>query len=148
MIIRRATEADLDPILLLAQNIFESDQGIPRALTHIPPEKQPRWWCVESEGHIGATVVAYVEDGVWHMGRLTVDQTLRGRQVATRLLKYALRDLFTSGVDQLEMEARPSAVHILEKFGAEVTGAATPFYVGTITPVRLTREQFLSACPE
>ena len=145
MIIRRAAEADLDSILLLAQNIFETEQGIPRALTYLPPEKQPRWWCAESEGRIVATVVAYAESGVWHMGRLTVAEELRGHQTATRLLKFALRDLFSGEVEELQMEARPSAVHILLKFGAEITGPAVPFYRGTITPVRLTKSSFLAS---
>lgn len=145
MVIRRAAEADLDSILLLAQNIFESEQGIPRTLTDIPPEKQPRWWCAEQDGHIVATVVAYAENGCWHMGRLTVAEELRGQQVATHLLRFALQDLFSGEVEELTMEARLTAVHILLKFGAEITGPAVPFYVGTITPLRLTKSSFLSS---
>lgn len=145
MIIRRATEADLDSILFLAQNIFESEQGIPRTLTYIPPEKHPRWWCVEVEGRIVATVVAYAENGVWHMGRLTVAEELRGQGLAAQLLQFALRDLFAGDVEELLMEARPSAVHILQKFGAEITGSALPFYKGTVMPVRLTKSSFLAS---
>ena len=145
MIIRRAAEADLDSILLLAQNIFESEQGIPRVLTYIPPEKQPLWWCAEQDGRIVATVVAYAENGIWHMGRLTVAEELRGQQTATRLLQFALQDLFTEAVEEVQMEARLAAVHILLKFGAEITGPAVPFYKGTITPLRLTKSNFLSS---
>ena len=145
MIIRRAAEADLDSILLLAQNIFESEQGIPRTLTDIPPEKQPRWWCAELDGRIVGTVVAYSESGVWHMGRLTVAEELRGQQTATRLLRFALQDLFSGDVEELQMEARLAAVHILMKFGAEITGPAFPFYKGTVTPVRLTKSSFLAS---
>ena len=145
MIIRRAAEADLDSILFLAQNIFESEQGIPRTLTYIPPEKRPRWWCVEAEGRIAGTVVAYAENGVWHMGRLTVAEELRGQGLAAQLLQFALRDLFAGDVEELLMEARPSAVHILQKFGAEITGPAFPFYKGTVTPVRLTKSSFLAS---
>lgn len=148
MIIRRAAEADLDSIMLLAQDIFESEQGIPRTLTYIPPEKQPRWWCVEQDGKIAATVVAYSENGVWHMGRLTVAEELRGQQVATRLLHFALQDLFSREAEELEMEARLPAVHILLKFGAEITGPAFPFYKGTVTPVRLKKSSFLASAAE
>lgn len=145
MIIRRAAEADLDSVLLLAQNIFESEQGIPRTLTDIPAEKSPCWWCAEAHGRIVATVVAYVENGIWHMGRLTVAEDLRGQQTATRLLRFALQDLFSGGVEELQMEARLTAVHILLKFGAEITGPAVPFYKGTITPLRLTKNSFFSS---
>lgn len=145
MIFRRAAEADLDSVLLLAQNIFESEQEIPRVLTYIPPEKRPCWWCAEQDGRIVATVVAYAEKDVWHMGRLTVAEELRGQQTATRLLQFALQDLFSGEVEELTMEARLTAVHILLKFGAEITGPAVPFYKGTITPLRLTKSSFLSS---
>jgi len=114
-------------------------------LTYLPPEKQPRWWCAESKGRIVATAVAYAENGIWHMGRLTVAEDLRGQGIAERLLRFALRDLFSGDVEKLEMEARPAAVHILLKFGAEITGPAFPFYKGTVTPVRLTKSSFLVA---
>ena len=79
MILRKAAEADLGAVLALAQNIFEQEQQIPRALTDIPAEKRPQWWCAEEDGAIVATLVAYVENEVWHMGRLTVAQGLRGQ---------------------------------------------------------------------
>lgn len=142
MILRKAAEADLNAILTLAQNIFEQEQQIPRTLTHIPAEKHPQWWCAEQDGKIVATVVAYVENDVWHMGRLTVAQELRGQGIAPRLIRFALEDLFEQGVEELHMEARTAVVRILETFGAEITGEAVPFYVGTITPLCLKKDRF------
>ena len=142
MILRKAAEADLNAILTLAQNIFEQEQQIPRTLTHIPAEKHPQWWCAEQDGKIVATVVAYVENDVWHMGRLTVAQELRGQGIAPRLIRFALENLFEQGVEELHMEARTAVVRILETFGAEITGEAVPFYVGTITPLCLKKDRF------
>ena len=142
MILRKAAESDLNAVLTLAQNIFEQEQQIPRTLTHIPAEKHPQWWCAEQDGKIVATVVAYVENDVWHMGRLTVAQELRGQGIAPRLIRFALEDLFEQGVEELHMEARTAVVRILETFGAEITGEAVPFYVGTITPLCLKKDRF------
>ena len=145
MILRKAAEADLNAILTLAQNIFEQEQQIPRTLTHIPAEKHPQWWCAEQDGKIVATVVAYVENDVWHMGRLTVAQELRGQGIAPRLIRFALENLFEQGVEELHMEARTAVVRILETFGAEITGEAVPFYVGTITPLCLKKDRFYAS---
>lgn len=39
MIMRKATDADLNTVVSLAQNIFEQEQRIPKSLTYIPPRK-------------------------------------------------------------------------------------------------------------
>ena len=148
MIIRKATDADSTAVLSLAQDIFEQEQRIPRSLTFIPPEKQPQWWCAESDGQIVATLVAYAENGVWHMGRLTVAEPLRGQGIASGLIRRALTDLFSQGVEEVQMEARVAVVQILLELGAEITGPAVPFYKGTITPLRLIRSSFLSSAAE
>ncbi len=145
MILRKAAEADLGAVLTLAQNVFEQEQQIPRSLTDIPAEKRPQWWCAEKDGTIVATLVAYIENDVWHMGRLTVAQELRGQGIAPRLIRFALEDLFEQGVEELHMEARTAVVRILETLGAEITGKAIPFYVGTITPLRLKKDHFYAS---
>lgn len=145
MILRKAAESDLNAVLTLAQNIFEQEQQIPSSLTDIPAGKHPQWWCAEENGAIVATVVAYVENDVWHMGRLTVAQELRGQGIAPRLIRFALEDLFEQGVEELHMEARAAVVRILETFGAEITGETVPFYVGTITPLRLKKDRFYAS---
>ena len=145
MILRKAAESDLNAVLTLAQNIFEQEQQIPSSLTDIPAAKRPQWWCAEENGAIVATVVAYVENEIWHMGRLTVAQELRGQGIAPRLIRFALEDLFEQGVEELHMEARAAVVRILETFGAEITGETVPFYVGTITPLRLKKDRFYAS---
>ena len=79
------------------------------------------------------------------MGRLTVAQGLRGQGIAPRLIRFALEDLFEQGVEELHMEARTAVVRILETFGAEITGEAIPFYVGTITPLCLKKDRFYAS---
>ena len=129
MQIRRGREADTERLVALAGQIFETEQEIPRALTPLPPENRPQWWCVE-------------EDDAWHMGRFVIPPELRGRHVGTALLETALTDIFVQDIREVTMEARDTTVHILKKFGAETTGAPFSFYRGTVTPMRLTREAF------
>ena len=142
MQIRRGCEADTERLVALAGQIFETEQEIPRALTPLPPENRPQWWCVEEDGTLLGGVALYWEDDAWHMGRFVISPELRGRHVGTALLETALTDIFAQDIREVTMEARDTTVHILKKFGAETTGAPFFFYRGTVTPMRLTREAF------
>ena len=142
MQIRRGCEADTERLVALAGQIFETEQEIPRALTPLPPENHPQWWCVEEDGALLGGVALYWEDNAWHMGRFVISPELRGRHVGTVLLETALTDIFAQDIREVTMEARDTTVHILKKFGAETTGAPFSFYRGTVTPMRLTREAF------
>lgn len=142
MQIRRGREADTERLVALAGQIFETEQEIPRALTPLPPENRPQWWCVEEDGALLGGVALYWEDDAWHMGRFVISPELRGRHVGTALLETALTDIFAQDIREVTMEARDTTVHILKKFGAETTGAPFSVYRGTVTPMRLTREAF------
>lgn len=145
MRIRRGREADTERLVALAGQIFETEQEIPRALTPLPPENRPQWWCAEEDGTLLGGVALYWEDGAWHMGRFVVSPALRGRHIGTALLEKALTDIFSRDIREVTMEARDTTVHILKKFGAETTGAPFSFYRGTVTPMCLTREAFWSS---
>lgn len=62
MQIRRGREADTERLVALAGQIFETEQEIPRALTPLPPENRPQWWCVEEDGTLLGGVALYWED--------------------------------------------------------------------------------------
>ena len=59
MQIRRGREADTERLVALAGQIFETEQEIPRALTPLPPENRPQWWCVEEDGALLGGVGLY-----------------------------------------------------------------------------------------
>ena len=117
MQIRRGREADTERLVALAGQIFETEQEIPRALTPLPPENRPQWWCVEEDGALLGGVALYWEDDAWHMGRFVIPPELRGRHVGTALLETALTDIFAQDIREVTMEARDTTVHILKKFG-------------------------------
>lgn len=142
MEIRRASAADMPSIFNMVDRVFYGEQRIPRELHPIPDSKAPQWWCAEQGGEIIGMVVMYREEDGWHMGRMAVMEELRGRHLGTRLLRFALEDAFCSGVEEIRFEARDTTVHILKKFGAEITGEPFLFYEGTVTRGILKRKDF------
>ena len=56
---RRGREADTERLVALSGQIFETEQEIPRALTPLPPENRPQWWCVEEDGTLLGGVALY-----------------------------------------------------------------------------------------
>ena len=144
-VIRRACEADMEEIWQLVGDVFEEEQGIPRALNPIPPENCPQWWCAEAEGRIVGAMAAFVEDGSWHVGRLAVSGAMRGRHIATGLMKTVAASVFDQGADCIYMEARDITVAIVKKLGGRVTGEPVLFYGERLTPAVLERGRFENA---
>ena len=146
MTIHIAAPEDMPEILNLVEEVFAGEQGIPRELIPIPEEKEPVWWCAREDGRPAATVALYREGDEWHMGRLAVAPALRGCHAGTKLLEHAFRDVFArDDIDRFTAEARDTTVHILLKFGAEITGETTVFFGSNITPVVLTKENYRKA---
>ena len=144
MKVHPATEQDMAEIMALVVRTFAEEQGIPAELIPIPAEKEPHWWCIRSDDGIAATVALYREGIEWHMGRLAVAPGLRGGHIATQLLETAIPAVFAMGIDTIHTDSRDATVHILQKFGGEVTGEAGVFFNGNITPVVLKRENLPS----
>lgn len=145
MTVQLATTEDMEAIMALVCSVFSGEQGIPAELIPIPEEKEPCWWCAREGDSITAAVALYREGDAWHMGRLAVSSACRGGHVGTQLLEYAFRDVFSRDIDCFIAEARDTTVHILQKFGVEVTGETTEFFGSNITPVALTKQAFWQA---
>ena len=143
VILRRAEKNDMEKIMLLVCDVFEREQGIPRELCYLPEEHSPIWWCAEEGGAIIGAVASYEEAGQTHFGRFVIEPEYRGRGIGTRLLRFAVEDVFSQGVEQIHTESRTATVRILEKMGGRVVGEAFPFYKGDCTPVRLCREDYV-----
>ena len=139
---RRAGPEEMDAIMDLVVRTFTGEQEIPLELNYIPEEKEPRWFCAEEDGRIIGTIAFFREEDGWHAGRFALKPEYRSRQIGTQLVTYAFGDIFDSGIRQINMEGRPTTVHILTKLGAEVTGEAFPFYSSTCTPLRMSAENF------
>ena len=142
MNIHRARSSEMDEIMSLVCDTFE-EQGIPRELDYIPEERSPVWWCAEENGAVIGTIASYTEDGKTHLGRFAVKPAYRGCGLGTKLLRFAVEDLFSQGVEKIYTESRPVTVKILEKMGAKISGNTFPFFKGVCTPIDLCREDYL-----
>ena len=140
--IRRAEASEMDEIMSLVCDTFE-EQGIPRELDHISEERSPVWWCAEADGTVIGTIASYIEDGKTHLGRFAIKPEYRGGGIGTNLLRFAIEDLFTHGVEKIFTESRPVTVRILEQMGAKVSGETFPFFKGVCTPIDISREDYL-----
>ena len=142
--IRKAAAADMGAVMELLESIFEGEQDIPRQMLAVPESQKPEWWCAELDGRVVGTVALYLmEDGHWHMGRFVLSGELRGQHVATRLLYFAMDDVFSRDIDIIYTESRDATVHILEKMGGVVVGEPRAFFKGAVTPVNLRKEDYL-----
>ena len=139
MTFRRASEADMDQIMALVTETFSGEQRIPLELIPIPEELSPQWWCAEIDGKIIGSIALYKDHNEWHMGRFAVSPENRGCHLGTMLLQSAVREIFSSGIEEIYCEARDTTVHIVEKLGGKITGDPVPFYDGNVTPMILKR---------
>lgn len=144
MNIRRARAGEMDEIISLVCDTFE-EQEIPRELNAIPDALSPIWWCAEENGAIVGTIASYTEDGKTHLGRFAVKPDCRGSGIGTKLLRYAIEDVFAQGTEKIYTESRPVTVKILEKMGAKISGETFPFYKGVCTPIDISKEDYLPA---
>ena len=139
---RRARPEEMDIIMDLVVRIFTGEQEIPLELNYIPEEKEPRWFCAEEDGRVIGTIAFFREEDGWHAGRFALKPEYRGRHIGTQLISYAFGDIFDSDIRQINMEGRPTTVHILTKLGAVITGETFPFFSSTCTPLRMKKEDF------
>ena len=140
MTFRRASEADMDQIMALVTETFSGEQRIPLELIPIPEEMSPLWWCAEIDGKIIGSIALYKDHNEWHMGRFAVSPENRGCHVGTMLLQSAVREIFSSGIEEIYCEARDTTVHIVEKLGGKITGDPVPFYDGNVTLMILKKD--------
>ncbi|MCD7839792.1 MAG: GNAT family N-acetyltransferase [Erysipelotrichaceae bacterium] len=127
----------------LSGEIFESEQGIPKSLTHIDDDKNPQWWYVLDNESIIGTICAYFDNYECHIGRIAIVPFMRNRGIATKMIRHALEDLFSQGINTIYLEARDITVHMLEKIGGEVCGESFEFYGDTCTLVMIKKENYI-----
>ncbi|MCD7892432.1 MAG: GNAT family N-acetyltransferase [Erysipelotrichaceae bacterium] len=142
MNICKATHNEFALLEDLSGKIFEREQGIPKSLTHIEDDKKPQWWYVEDSKIVG-TICAYFNDKECHMGRIAIVSNYRNRGIATKMIRFALEDLFMQGIDTIYLEARDITVHMLEKMGGEVYGESFEFYGDSCTPVVINKRYYI-----
>ena len=144
MIFRRAYADEIEKIIILQSNIFHTEQGIPEDDVAEFVSRNPICWCVELNGEIIGTAIAWKENEIVHWGRFVVIPSMRGQKIGPKLARCSFADLFSEGVEEIHVTARDTTVKIVCDMGGEVVGEPQPFYNGNVTPVVLKKENYLS----
>ncbi len=145
MIFRRARKDEMPRIIAMQADVFGGEQGIPSDDIDTFMAKDPICWCVEIEGKIYAATAAWKEGGDVHWGRFAVFPAARGLHIGTRLARFSFDELFDEGVDKIYMDARDATVKIVCGMGGRIVGKPYRFYEGNVTPVILTKDDFIRA---
>ena len=142
IILRRAQQEDLRPIIELQKKIFHFEQNIPADDIEGFLDRNPVCWCAVCDGEIVSAAAAWEENGVFHWGRFVTDSRYRRLHIGTQLARYSFDDLFSHGYTQVYMEAREVTAKMIVKMGGEITGETVPFFDGTVTPLILKKESY------
>ena len=145
MVFRRAYREEMPRIMAMQADVFSGEQGIPSEDVDAFMAKDPVCWCAESDGKLYAAAAAWKENNEIHWGRFVVFPAARGQHIGTRLARFSFAELFQEGVDQIYMDARDATVKIVCGMGGKIVGEPYKFYEGNVTPVILTRDDFLNA---
>ena len=148
LVIRKANLTDMGEIEKLLVAVFAGEQGFPADDVACLDGTNHQWWCAaldgeSADGQIVGAVASWETDGETHWGRFAVNPRWRGQHIGTRLAAQSFHDLFSQGVEVIHMTAREQTVKIVCGMGGKVTGAAEPFFKGTVTPVVIEKGEFV-----
>lgn len=142
VVFEKARQEDLKRVEELHHQGFHVEQGIPEQSIGDFLVREPTIWVARCGGQVAGTIASWREDGVTHLGRLVTDPAFRRMGIGTGLIGTALAELFERGTEEVFSEARDISVKILCAMGGKTVGESRPFFVGSITPVLVRREDF------
>ncbi|AKN33405.1 MarR family transcriptional regulator [Clostridium carboxidivorans P7] len=146
ILIERISENYMEEAIKLATDIFSDEQSIPAELIPVKDDLKPIWWCARVGEDIIGVAAAWKEKDKWHWGRFAVDKRLRGIGIGQKIAVFSLKETFNSYTEEVYIEARDITVNILKKFGCEVIGEAEDFYGEPVTPITLSKSNFMEKC--
>ena len=127
----------------LVQDTFALEQGIPTDLIPLNEVSDTLWWCARSGEYIIGVVAAWQQGNHWHWGRFSVDDRFRGFGMGKQLALLSFEELFKIQSEIVMIDARDIAVTILEQLGANVIGPPVDFYGMPVTPMTLSKQDFV-----
>lgn len=142
LILRKATDLDMNNIIQLESDVFNCEQRIPSALIPLAPKYFPQWWCALLDTSMVGAVAAWKDMNQVHWGRFATRQNYRGLHIGQKLAQFSLEDLFSQGIEEIHMDARDITVKIICRMGGKIVGNPTLFYDSNVTPVVLYRKDY------
>lgn len=146
ILIERISENYIKEAIELATEVFTNEQSIPEELVPVSENLKPIWWCARVGEDIIGVVSAWKEKDKWHWGRFAVDKRLRGMGIGQKLAIASLKEIFNSYTDEIYIEARDATLNMLMKFECKVIGEAEDFYGEPVTPIILSKNNFMKRC--
>jgi predicted GNAT family N-acyltransferase len=121
--VRIATPAEVDEALELRRRVFVGQQGVtleadrdgrdPEAL-HVV--------AVDADGRVVGTCRLVFDDGIARLGRMAVEDDLRGRGIGAAILERAEAESRAEGAHRIRLHAQTIARSLYERAGFEVQG--------------------------
>lgn len=143
--IERLPMDSLEEALILLREVFTGEQNIPAELHNIKEDLKPIWWCAKIDSEIVGVVAGWVKKDEWHWGRFAVRKRLRGLGIGRKLAEFSLHEIFNLCAEKISIEARDITVGIIKKLGGKVAGEPIDFYGASVTPMILTKHDFLNS---
>ena len=145
IILERLPLSELEDALVLLTEIFTHEQNVPASLHNIKEDLNPIWWCARADTAIVGIVASWVENNEWHWGRFATKKSHRGLGIGKKLAVFSLSETCSIGAEKIHVEARDTTAGILKKLGGKVTGEPENFYGESVTPMIITKYDFINS---
>lgn len=143
ILIERVSKNYMEEAIKLAIEVFTNEQNIIEELVPLNEDLKPIWWCARVGEDIIGVTAAWQEKGKWHWGRFAVDKRLRGIGIGEKIAIFSLKEIFSFNDEEIYIEARDITVNMLMKFGCKIIGEAEDFYGEPVTPITLSKSNFM-----
>ena len=120
--VRPAREDEMEPLLLLREEVFCAEQGVPVEEERDAHDAAALHLVALTEGALVGTCRLLRGDGTWKLGRMAVRRGARGTGVGMAMLLEAERQAVSRGARRLGFSAQTHAIGFYRRAGYRTRG--------------------------
>ncbi|MFN8122811.1 MAG: GNAT family N-acetyltransferase [Thermoleophilia bacterium] len=120
--VREARPAEMEPLLLLREEVFCAEQGVPLDEERDAYDATALHLVALASGELVGTCRLLAGDGLWKLGRMAVRRAARGTGVGMALLAEAERCALARGARRLGFTAQTHAIGFYRRGGYRTLG--------------------------
>lgn len=120
--VREALPAELEPLLLLREEVFCAEQGVPLDEERDAHDATALHLVALVAGDLVGTCRLLAGDGLWKLGRMAVRRSARGTGVGLALLAEAERQAVARGARRMGFTAQTHAIAFYRRGGYRTLG--------------------------
>jgi len=120
--VREALPAELEPLLLLREEVFCAEQGVPVDEERDAHDATAVHLVALASGNLVGTCRLLAGDGLWKLGRMAVRRSARGTGVGLALLEEAERLALARGARRMGFTAQTHAIGFYRRGGYRTLG--------------------------